>query len=113
MERKPAFLGVLPFPTRTSPQNYNNGGAPLPYATDCSNTAAAGTCDPGVLMEYLSDPGSAQAVDLDLPQDVEADDAVGEVSNTQHACRHLTQLFVVLAAVVAVGLDDVVVLGIP
>lgn len=32
-------------------------------------------------MEWLDNPDSAQAVDLELAQDAEPDDAVGEASN--------------------------------
>lgn len=38
-----------------------------------------GVCDPGVLMELLDDPDSAEGIDLDLAQDAESGDAVGEV----------------------------------
>ncbi|CAN0348380.1 unnamed protein product [Pylaiella littoralis] len=62
-----------------SPQNYNTGGgAPLPFATEC--TVDEGTCDPGVLMEWLDNPESAQAVDLELAQNAEPGDAVGELN---------------------------------
>ncbi|CAM9259808.1 unnamed protein product [Ectocarpus sp. 4 AP-2014] len=65
-----------------SPQVYNDGGgAPLPFATECSNTIATdGVCDPGVLMESLDNPDSAQEVDLELSQDAESGDAVGELN---------------------------------
>lgn len=59
-------------------QNYNTGeGAPLPFATEC--TVDEATCDPGVLMQWLDSPDSAEGVDLELAQTAEPGDAVGEV----------------------------------
>lgn len=52
----------------------------MPFATECSNTIADGVCDPAVLMESLDNPDSAQEVDLELAQDAEPGDAVGEAS---------------------------------
>lgn len=70
---------TLPFSPRPwFEQNYNTGrGAPLPFATEC--TVDEGTCDPGVLMQWLDNPDSAEGIDLELAQTAEPGDAVGEV----------------------------------
>lgn len=77
-------------PTTTPPppsawfgQNYNTGnGATLPYATEC--TIDEGTCDPDVLMQWLDKPDSAEGIDLELAQNAEPGDAVGEVGTLTH-----------------------------
>ncbi len=73
-------------PSVSPRQAYNSGdGARLPYATECA--VAEGTCDPAGLMEWLDNPGSAEVLDLDLPQDAESGDAVGEVRLIQVSSR--------------------------
>lgn len=72
------FVGVLPGGVR---QHYNKGGAPFPYAEQCTNVASEGTCDPAELMMYLTVPDSATPMSLDIDEtSVAPEDGVGLVS---------------------------------
>lgn len=57
-------------------QDYNDGSAPFPYATECAATAAAATCDPDTLVAEMDISGSAEPVVLDIPATADASDAV-------------------------------------
>lgn len=62
-----AFPPPPPLPCCTTPvQDYNDGSAPFPYATECTAAAATATCDPAALVAEMDFPGSADPVTLDV-----------------------------------------------
>lgn len=75
------FLNLLallhpPFTFLYRAQDYNDGSAVFPYATECT---LSDTCDSDALVDEMEYPDMAEGVSLDLT-DANASDAVGLVS---------------------------------
>lgn len=69
MDRARTIASPLSPPSveRTTPlQDYNDGSAPFPYATECSAAAATATCDPATLVAEMDLAGSADPIALDI-----------------------------------------------
>lgn len=62
----PVAQTTPPPPLHSSIQDYNDGSAPFPYATECAAAAAAATCDPATLVAEMDFPGFAEPVALDI-----------------------------------------------
>lgn len=66
-----------PAPCWTFPlQDFNDGSAPFPYATECTAAAAIATCDPATLVAEMDFSGSADPIALDIAETTTADGAV-------------------------------------
>lgn len=85
------FCGNLtkrPLPPCVSPvlwteQDFNDGGAPFPYATAC--TVSTATCDPESLVSVMDISEDAVPTTLDIATGSNASDAVDLVRNCNDA----------------------------
>ncbi|CAM9405596.1 unnamed protein product, partial [Scytosiphon promiscuus] len=65
-----------------TPEGYNSGSAPFPYATQCSVSSLGGTCDPENLVSAMAFAEMAEPITLGIdPSTVEEADGVGLMSS--------------------------------